>query len=503
MIKDAHQMTSAEEMQHRVFDHRHFVDNASLVVNRLATYLADDSLRGLDLRDPEQLRAAAQELMLDQHASLPEFDTGRLQEIVDLFIATGLQMHSPGAMGRQFTGIVPLSAAIDLVGSIVNQPASFYEAGQLPNVAERIMAEELNRFVGYDPEQFVMVTTSGGSLAALTAMLAARNHSLPDFWQHGCRAVEDGQLPAVMISEEVHYSISRAVSILGIGADQVVKLPIDDKRRIRVDGIAPALAAARKRGLKVFYLAATVGTTPVGAIDPIDAIADVTEEHGIWLHVDGAQGGSMVVSDLLRPRLAGLERADSFVWDAHKLMFVSAPCSLLFYKDKARSFGAFHQEASYVSDEQPDPYSAYSSAEMNFECTKRPMIMGLWTAWALYGRSLFSKKIEYLCALTEEFYEHLLEQPDFRALHRPECNIICFRYQPHEMSGKLLSDLQLGIRNVLREGSSFFISKLDLDGVTALRVVFTSHRTTTEHYLALLEKIREVGSGLLKAGEAG
>jgi L-2,4-diaminobutyrate decarboxylase len=403
-------------------------------------------------------------------------------------------------MGRQFTGILPLPAILDMAGSIVNQPASFYEAGQFPIMAERLMAAELNRFIGYDPERFAMVTTSGGSLGTLTAMLAARNHAFPDFWQRGCGSVRAGEIPAVMVSEDVHYSVSRAVGILGIGAEQVIKLPVDAGGRIRADGIRPRLQEARARGLKVFCLVATAGSTSVGAFDPIDRIADVTEEEGIWLHVDGAHGASLLVSDRHRRKLAGLARADSLVWDAHKLMFVTAPCTLLFYRDRSKSLGAFRQQASYVFEKEPDQYTLFDSAEMNFECTKRPMIVGLWAAWSLYGRSLFAEKLDYLCALTGEFYEYLQMQPDFQVLHDPECNICCFRYVPYAMPDEDLGELQLALRNAIREDGTFFVSKVEVSGIAALRCVFTNHLTTMEHCVALVEKIRELGHGRLEAG---
>ncbi|HJQ40644.1 MAG TPA: pyridoxal-dependent decarboxylase, partial [Thermoanaerobaculia bacterium] len=248
----------------RAFDPEHFRDCALLVVERLAAYLGDHSVRGLVQQEPADLRHKLQALMIGDEDS---FDRERLKKIVDLFIASGIQVHSPGSMGRQFTGIVPLPAVLDMIGSIVNQPASFYEAGQFPIIAERLMAAELNQFIGYDPDRFAMVTTSGASLGSLTAMLAARNYAFPDFWQRGCAAVRDGEIPAVMVSEDVHYSISRAVGILGIGAEQVIKLPVDSARRIRVECIRPKLEEARARGLKVFCLVATAGSTSVGAFD--------------------------------------------------------------------------------------------------------------------------------------------------------------------------------------------------------------------------------------------
>src|SRR6185295_7490794 len=127
-------------------------------------------------------------------------------------------------------------------------------------------------------------------------------------------------------------------------------------------------------------------------------------------------------------KLKGIEKVDSLAWDAHKMMFVPAACTLLFYKDKEKSYGAFRQEASYVFEKAPDTYTEFDSAEKNFECTKRPLIMSLWALWTLYGRALFADKIEYLCQLTGQAYQILRDQADFATIHQPESNILCFRY---------------------------------------------------------------------------
>ncbi|MGR9054134.1 MAG: pyridoxal phosphate-dependent decarboxylase family protein [Gammaproteobacteria bacterium] len=418
-----------------------------------------------------------------------------LSEILDLYISTGIQVHSPGYMGRQFSGVIPLAGVVDFVSSIVNQPSSFYEAGQLPNVVERIMADELNRFIGYEPDRFAMVTTSGGSLANMTAILAARNDKFPQFWSAGAASLSRGELqPAIAVGEDVHYSISRAAGILGIGEDRIVRLPIDRDKRICIDQVVPILESAEQRGLKVFCMVASAGTTSVGAFDRLDMLADIAGERNIWLHVDGAHGASLLVSDKHRQKLKGIDKVDSFAWDAHKMMFMPAMCTLLFYKNKEKSFGAFHQEASYVFEKHPDIYTEFDNAERNFECTKRPMIMSLWVTWTLYGKKIFSDKIEYLCQMADWAYQVLTEASDFATLHRPEANILCFRYIPSNFSVDIsLSDFQLAIRNKIRADGKFFISKVNIDGETALRVVFMNHETSLEHFRLLLDDIRKTG----------
>lgn len=496
-----------EEMEERegaiaqLFDARTFRENAELVVARLERHLADSSLRGLELTRPSDLLEAARDLMQARGDESPGSWKERLEAILDLYVDTGIQVHSPGFMGRQFSGVIPLAGVFDLASSIVNQPSSFYEAGQLPNVAERLMAEELSRLVGWNADESAMVTTSGGSLANLTALLAARNDKLPWSWSRGLAGGKPGRRPAIAVSEDVHYCVPRAAGILGVGDEQVVRLPIDRRRRIVADEVRPSLDRAAARGLDVFCLVASAGTTSFGAIDPLDELAAIAEERDLWFHVDGAHGASLLVSDELRHKLEGIERADSFAWDAHKLMFVPAMCSLLFYKDKEKAHGAFRQQASYVFEKEPDEYTAYDSAGKNFECTKRPLIMNLWVLWSLYGRQAFATKIEHLCELAERAHGALREAPDFEPLHRPEMNILCFRYLPANLPPSRFEEFQLAIRNRIRRGGRFFISKVDVDGVPALRVVFMNHLTRLSHFRMLLDEIRREGQALLRADQ--
>ncbi|MBG1264597.1 pyridoxal phosphate-dependent decarboxylase family protein [Nostoc commune] len=485
-----------KSLELNVFDHQLFRKNAEIVISKLEKYLADSSIRGLALTNPHVLLQAAKDLMTEEHEGIASLDEEKLEAIIDLYIKTGIQVYSPGYMGRQFSGVIPLAGVIDLISSIVNQPSSFYEAGQLPNVVEHIMSNEFNRFIGWERERFAMVTTSGGSLATLTALLAARNDKFPRIWSEGISALERQSRPAIAVGD-AHYSVCRAAGILGIGEDQIVRLPLNREKQICIQKVRATLEAAEERGLKVFCLVGSAGTTSVGAFDPIDELAVIAEEKNIWLHIDGAHGASLLVSDKLRHKLKGIEKADSFCWDAHKMMFVPAMCTLLFYKNKEKSYGAFRQEASYVFEKKPNIYTEFDSAEKNFECTKRPLIMNLWVLWALYGKAVFATKIEYLCQLTEHAYQILKDEPDFETLHQPEANIFCFRYLPSNLCERKFPHFQVEIRNRIREGGKFFISKVDIDGVEALRVVFMNHQIETEHFRMLLLEIRKIGQELL------
>lgn len=481
-----------------VFNAESFKIGIETAMDQLNEYLNREGPKGVEAYDPSVLKNTAQELMAEDTGELITFDHERFRKIIDLYLRTGLFVHTTGSLGRQYSGTIPLTAVTDMINSLVNQPASFYEASQLPCVAERIMAEKLNRFIGFDPDRFTMFTTSGGSLANLTALLAARNDRYPDCWRTGIAACCAHGLPAVAMSEDAHYSLARAVEVSGIGEDQIVYLPMDGRRRIDVQQAQQALDEAKSRGLDVFCLIASAGTTSVGAIDPLDSLAEIARSNSLWYHVDGCHGASLLVSDQYRHLLKGISKADSISWDAHKMLFVPSPCSLLFYKDKRKARAAFHQHAGYVFRKEADSLAEYDNGDKNFECTKRPMIMNLWIAWALYGRTLFSRKIELLCRLCREAYRMLQASPDFAAVHPPQINILCFSYLPANLPpGLSHSFLQQEIRKKICARGTYFISKVEMDGQTALRVVIMHHKHTAEDFGRLLQDIRTAGREII------
>ena len=159
--------------------------------------------------------------------------------------------------------------------------------------------------------------------------------------------------------------------------------------------------------------------------------------------------------------------------------------------------GAFAEHASQVVEQKPDIYAELDSAGQNFECTKRPLIMNLWVCWLLYGKSLFTAKVDCLCDLAMQMHELLEHEADFSALHQPQSNIVCFRYLPQNLLTMDMGGFQLAIWERIRKEGEFFISRVDVDEQIALRVVFMNHEITLEHMQALLKEIRHVGQKIL------
>jgi L-2,4-diaminobutyrate decarboxylase len=471
--------------------------SAQVAIEKIGELLRREKIEGVTLEQPEDLMSEARGLMTAHSGSDAPFDPERFSKIIDLYFRTSIKVGSTGYMARQFSSVFPVAAVFDMITAISPQPASFYEAGQLANVADKIIAEEFARRIGWDPDTCDMITTSGGSLANLTAVLAARNDRLYASWKTG--VTRRNGTPAIAVSDDIHYSVCRVSGIIGIGQDNIIRLPLNDRRQICVRRAVPILKEALAEGKDIFCLVISAGTTPVGAIDPLEELADFAEEHGIWLHVDAAHCGAFLLSERLRPRLRGIERADSFCIDAHKTLFVPALCTLLFYRDRSKARGAFSQEASYVFDHHENSMTRFESGAKNFECTKRPAILNLWLIWAMFGPQVIAQKLEYLVDLTWDAYSYLSSLPDFATVHEPEANILCFEYRPKGLDSAQISDLQLALRDAIRDGGRFFISKVEIEGRNVLRIVMMNHEIEMDHIAALIFEIRSKAAEIMKS----
>jgi L-2,4-diaminobutyrate decarboxylase len=355
--------------------------------------------------------------------------------------------------------------------------------GPLPSAVERVMVEKLGGYLGWKGTNFDAILTHGGSAANLTALLAARNFHCPGSWKEGLS--RDEPRPAFLTSAESHYSIARAAGIIGLGSHQVIKVPCDERHKLDERQLGPAVREAESRGLRVIGVVGSACSTSTGSFDRLRPIGEFCRERGLWFHADLAHGGGLLLSRKHRRLLDGVELADSVTWDAHKMMFVPALCTFLFYRDKQRSFEAFDQDAPYLFSKEANPTLDYDSAVRTLECTKRPIAMALWALWSVYGEQGIASLVDRCVDLGREFHELLEAAPDFEPLHRPECNILCFRYLP---AGTHQSEL----RAKLVRAGKFYITATRLNGVAALRVTLSNPLTTREHLQSLMKEIREI-----------
>ncbi|NNK12165.1 MAG: aminotransferase class I/II-fold pyridoxal phosphate-dependent enzyme, partial [Flavobacteriaceae bacterium] len=243
-----------------------------------------------------------------------ESETNFFKEV----LARTTHVHNPRYIGHQVCAPAPIAALSGLVSAMLNNGMAIYEMGMAPTAIERIITDLIGAKIGFDKSSRGILT-SGGTLANLTAMLAARKAKVSkDVWKDG-----SSDRLAIMVSEEAHYCIDRAARIMGLGTDGIIKVPVTKGFVMDSSKLEAYYQQATDRGLKVFALVGSAPSTATGIYDDLDALATFCKKHQLWFHVDGAHGGAAVFSEKYKKTVKGIELADSVVIDGHKMMLMS------------------------------------------------------------------------------------------------------------------------------------------------------------------------------------
>ncbi|HEY1597161.1 MAG TPA: aminotransferase class I/II-fold pyridoxal phosphate-dependent enzyme, partial [Thermoleophilaceae bacterium] len=417
---------------------------------------------------------------LDQRALIRGggMDGERFAAFLDAYLERTTRLHHPGSLAHQVASPDVPAALADLIHGTINNPGAIYEMGAAGATTEVIAIEWMLEKAGWSPAESAGVLTHGGSLANLTALLAARARSAPDAWEQGTPSDL-----AVLAPPSVHYSVRRAVAILGLGEQALIELEVDELERIRVDRLPDALERARAAGRRPMALVAASCATATGLHDDLTGIADFCEEHGIWLHVDAAHGASALLSPAHRHLLEGVERADSLIWDAHKMLRTSSLVAAVLMRHGDDLAGAFHQKASYLfyGDEHT---GGIDLIERSVECTKAGLGLKLFLNLAWRGEQGLGAYVADCYDKALRFHELIERRPGFECPYVPESNILCFRFG-HD------ADRQVAIRERLIEEGRFHLSSAEIGGERFLRIVVTAPATDDAAIELLLAAVEE------------
>jgi L-2,4-diaminobutyrate decarboxylase len=348
-------------------------------------------------------------------------------------------------------------------------------------VLERRIIEWMKRKAGYGVEAGG-VLTSGGTLGALTALLAMRQAKIgSDSWQDGLPSDEKH---AVLVSAEAHYCNTRACAVLGLGERAVFPVATDETFAIDVQALESAYRQALASGRKPVAVIANAGSTATGTHDVLEAVASFCETHNLWLHVDAAHGGGALLSKKYAPQLRGIERADSLICDAHKMMLMPSLCTAVLVRNATHLDNAFSQRASYLLSEDSAPW--YEPAARSFETTKPSLVLPFYVSLRALGEQFFAEHVDYAYDLARAFADELRSREEFELLTRPQSNIVCFRRRaPAEDS----DTLQLKLREIVNRRGRFFIMRTKLRGTIWLRVVLMNPATRLSDLRELLDEL--------------
>lgn len=332
--------------------------------------------------------------------------------------------------------------------------------------------------------------TSGGTISNVSAIAAARERALPGSRHAGLA----GARVAVYCSEEVHYSVTRAVELLGIGSDNLHAVALDGLRRMRPDALAAAIDHDVAAGITPIAVIATAGTTLTGAVDPLDAVADVCAAHGVWLHVDGAYG-LPAAATRAAPAFAGFSRADSCSVDAHKWLYLPKACGVVLVKDDAALASAFAHEQGYLPHQQHELHAV----DITLEYSRPFRALKLWLAFRAHGAAQFRAAIERNLDEAELLYRRLQATEDFEVLEAPpQLSVVPFRHTPPGIGDPNAHNAALA--HAIQDDGRVYLASALIDGDVWLRPCFVNFRTTEDDVLALIEVARDLGERLAGRG---
>ncbi len=474
-------MTNASTKLKRAFEPNRFREQGHRLVDLLADFLDESQTQQRSAVLPQ---IPADEMLDRWSAPLPAEPAHGFEGIINKVLEQSNNLQHPRYVGHQCCSPLPLAALTDLVGSLLNNGSAVYEMGPVNVVLEQRLVQWMCQLIGY-PDTADGIFTHGGTVGNLTALLAARQIKTDyDVWRNG---VQPEKPLSVLVSEDCHYSIKRAVGIMGLGEAAVLTVPVN--HRYQLD-----LAVARRRydealadGRQVFLIVGNACSTATGSYDDLNAIADFAEERNLWFHVDAAHGASAALSATYRHLLDGLQRADSLVWDAHKMLLTPALATTVLFKDGSNSYASFSQKASYLFEKESKE-EWYDMAHRTMECTKAMLGLKLYVPLMVYGTDLFADFVTHTYDLTKQFAAVIERAADFELAAPPQSNIICFRHTRPGVTD--LDDLQKRIRQGILKEERFYIVQTALKSGFYLRCTIINPLTTLEDLTDLLDAIR-------------
>ncbi|XP_013014671.1 cysteine sulfinic acid decarboxylase isoform X2 [Cavia porcellus] len=266
------------------------------------------------------------------------------------------------------------------------------------------------------------------------AMNLARYQRYPDCKQKGLRA-----LPplAIFASKECHYSVNKGAAFLGFGTDSVRVVESDERGKMIPGDLERQIKLAEAEGAVPFLVSATSGTTVLGAFDPLNIIADVCQRHGLWLHVDAAWGGSVLLSQTHRHLLDGIQRANSVAWNPHKLLGAGLQCSVLLLQDTSNLLKRCHgSQASYLFQQDKFYDVALDTGDKVVQCGRHVDCLKLWLLWKAQGGQGLERRIDRAFALAQYLVEEIKKRKGFELVIEPEFVNVCFWFVPPSLRGK-------------------------------------------------------------------
>ena len=439
-------------------------------------YIKDDVDRPINpYKSPDEIRSLL-DLSLDAQGKSSEAVLGLLEQI---------SSHTPRSTSKRFYnqlfgGRDPVGTAADMLVPVLNSSIYTYKAAGPMTIIEETVIEHMARTLGFQTPGPQGLFTPGGSISNLLGMLLARNNALPEFRNAG----SGGKVLTCYASSDSHYSNAKNAGILGIGRGNVSAIACDSDGRMDPSALRDAIQSDTDANHVPCCIIATSGTTVLGAFDPINEIASIAREFGIWLHVDASFGGAASLSTSHKNLLNGIEQADSVAWNIHKVLGVPLSAAAFFTKEPNHLGRSLDETADYLFQGDED---RYNPGTRSIQCGRRNDALKVWAAWKHHGNEGFSDRIDRLIDLAQYCATQIREHPDMTLSKDPAYVNVCF-----EVNGKS----SRAICDALRDRDELLVGHATVDGRRIIRVPFVNGDLTRSDVDEMLGFVLEAAKSL-------
>jgi len=396
-------------------------------------------------------------------------------------------------------GGTPFGMMADMLASGMNSNLAIGD--QAPVYIERQVLDWSKELFGFPPEAGGILT-SGASMANITALIVARNHFSPGIRKKGLQ--DQGGILTIYGSAETHNCVIKGVEAIGIGSEYFRQVPVNGDFRIRTDLLRKMIAADRRKGYQPFCIVGNAGTVNTGAIDDLEELAEIARVEKCWFHVDGAFGAIPNILPEWKPRLKGLERADSLSFDFHKWLYMNYEVGCVLIRDGAAHKEAFKVPASYLLKHErgmaagPEPFAGYG-----LELSRGFKALKVWMLLKEHGIEKYGRLVRQNLEQAQYLGSLVQSSAALQLLADVSMNIVCYRWNPGGIGSEELNQLNKEILIRLHEDGIAAPSYTVLNGRYAIRVCITNHRSRREDFDVLVRETVRLGRELAEKKGAG